>query len=260
MTISAKHMSTGGGEAGALSPISGSSPSKPFRTLHLLLTVQSVVIILLSINRLSNLTTGYLASNEFLRWVDFNNMLPLPLASITAFWFTKQWLEYDSPQRNRSAHVLLALLFVLGAYITGAGYGSHEVTNYLHARFCTENTDILCQIVVFNDDEFSHWVFFAGFVMTNLAILGLGLLFPHRSLRGRNLVLVIVNGLFIGLGVFANLAFEAIGLDLYIVAILALASVIALRWKGAQPMSVYYSVAYLFGLIGTGIVKGFFSN
>ena len=38
--------------------------------IHLLLLVQSVDIILVSINRLSTLTTGYVSSNEFLRWVD----------------------------------------------------------------------------------------------------------------------------------------------------------------------------------------------
>ena len=261
MTISAKHMSSGGGEDGKPLPFSGSDPiTKPHRTLHLLLAAQSIVIVLLSINRLSSLTTGYLASNEFLRWVDFNNMLPLPIASLTAFWFTRHWLEYDGPQRNRTPHVLMTLLFVLGAYVTGAGYGNHEVTNYLHARVCLANTDVLCQIIVFNDDEFSHWVFFAGFVMTSLAMVGFGLLFPQRSLRGSNLALVAINGVFIGLGLFANLAFEEIGLDLYVVALLAIASVVALRWKGAQPMSIYFSVAYVFGLIGTGIVKLFFPN
>ncbi len=43
--------------------------------LHVLLTVQSLLIVLVSINRLSALTTGYVAANQFLRWVDLNNMV-----------------------------------------------------------------------------------------------------------------------------------------------------------------------------------------
>ncbi|MEW5960027.1 MAG: hypothetical protein AB1801_20080, partial [Chloroflexota bacterium] len=52
--------------------------------IHVLLAIQSIVVILVSINRLSLLTTGYVASNEFLRWVDINNMLVLPLISMRA--------------------------------------------------------------------------------------------------------------------------------------------------------------------------------
>jgi hypothetical protein len=39
---------------------------------HLLLGIQSLVIVLLSINRLSSLALGYVAGNEFLRWMDLN--------------------------------------------------------------------------------------------------------------------------------------------------------------------------------------------
>src|SRR5688500_18214943 len=50
--------------------------------LHWLLTAQSALVVLLSINRLSSLTLGYALPNEGLRWVDFNNMLVLPLAGV----------------------------------------------------------------------------------------------------------------------------------------------------------------------------------
>ena len=49
------------------------------KKIHLLLGGQSLIIVLLSINRLSTLTLGYVHPNEFLRWVDLNNMLVLPL-------------------------------------------------------------------------------------------------------------------------------------------------------------------------------------
>jgi len=53
------------------------------RRIHSLLAVQSIVAILVSINRLGTWTLSYVLPNEFLRWVDFNNMLVLPLISIT---------------------------------------------------------------------------------------------------------------------------------------------------------------------------------
>ena len=77
------------------------------KSVHLLLAVQSVVAILVSINRLGTWTLGYVLPNEFLRWVDFNNMLVLPLISLVAFYLLKKTLEYDSPQREAASHRIL---------------------------------------------------------------------------------------------------------------------------------------------------------
>jgi hypothetical protein len=114
----------------------------------------------------------------------------------------------------------------------------------------------LCRIIIFNDDEFSHWVFFTGFVMVNAAILFIQNLFPHReTLTGRDFALLGLNALFLGAGVFANLGFETIGLDLYVVSLLALISTYLL-WRGVrQPMFIYYTLAYWLGLIGSLIAQ-----
>lgn len=240
------------------------------RRVHLLLAVQSIVIILLSINRLSTWTLGYVAPNEFLRWVDFHNMLTLPLASLVAFYLLKRHLELAAggPAQGGRWHLALGLTFIIGAYLLGAGYGDHEVTNYLHARFCLDLDDgttirsgfgltsDLCRIVIFNDDEFSHWVFFLGFILINAALMLLQALFPYpiRSTTRDNALLV-ANGVFIGLGIFANLAFEVIGLDLYVVALLAVLALVLLRRRGAEPLLVYYSAAYVLGLAATFIYK-----
>lgn len=229
--------------------------------IHILLAVQSIVIILVSINRLSSLTTGYVAANEFLRWVDFNNMLILPLVSMVAFYLLKKQLEIDSPARAGRWHMVLDVTFITGLYLLAASYGDHEVTNYLHIRFCAdgETTD-LCRIIIFNDDEFSHWVFFTGYVMVNGSLMLLQLLFPYNgSLTGGDRVLLLTNGLFISLGIFANLAFEVIGLDLYIVALLT-ALAVGLLWRRCQqPLFIYYSTAYGLSLVATVIYKGLFS-
>ncbi|MEZ4711546.1 MAG: hypothetical protein R3A44_30410 [Caldilineaceae bacterium] len=225
--------------------------------IHRTLTVQSVVIILLSVNRLSSLTTGYVATNEFLRWVDFHNMLTLPLISLAAFVLLKQHLEYASPVRNGLWHNTISLFFIVAVYIFGAGYGDHEVTNYLHVRFCMDDPEsALCRIIIFNDDEFSHWVWFAGFVGINATLMGIQALFPARTVMSRrDGWLIGINALFIALGIFANLAFEEIGLDLYVVALLAAVAWVLMWRKGRQPLFVYYATAYTIGLLATGIVK-----
>ncbi|HUN05720.1 MAG TPA: hypothetical protein PLQ56_03945 [Aggregatilineales bacterium] len=227
------------------------------RPIHVLLGIQSLVVILVSINRLSSLTQTYVAANEFLRWQDLINMLPLPLISAVASWLLLRLLEQRASIAARG-RLTLSIVFMVGLYLLAASYGTHEVTNYLHVRFCPpEDFSRLCEIVTFNDDEFSHWVFFAGFVLMNVALLCMQVIAPHqRQLNRGDMLLLILNGLFIGLGVFANLAFEEIGLDLYVVALLAVLA-LGLLWRvGRQPLVIYYVTAYGVGLVGTLIYKG----
>jgi hypothetical protein len=227
------------------------------KSIHALLGVQSILAILVSINRLGTWTLGYVLPNEFLRWVDFNNMLILPLISLVASYLLKKTLEYDSSQREGRAHIAWNLVFLIGVYLLGASYGDHEVTNYLHQRFCqTDSTSDFCRIIIFNDDEFSHWVFFTGFVLANTAILFIQDLFPYREkVTNTDFALLSLNALFLGAGVFANLGFEQIGLDLYVVGLLALISVYLLWHRGRQPMFIYYTIAYWLGLIGSLIAQ-----
>jgi hypothetical protein len=227
--------------------------------IHALLGVQSLVAILVSINRLGTWTLGYVLPNEFLRWVDFNNMLVLPLISVVASYLLKKTIEYDSPQRESRSHIAWNLVFIAGLYLLAASYGDHEVTNYLHQRFCAgDSSSDICRIIIFNDDEFSHWVFFLGFVMVNTAILAIQGLFPHRGQITRtDLALLGLNALFLGAGVFANLGFEDIGLDLYVVALLGLISLYLLWQQGRQPMFIYYTIAYWLGLLGSLAAQAF---
>lgn len=227
------------------------------KRIHTLLAVQSFVAILVSVNRLGPWTLGYALPNQFLRWVDFNNMLVFPLISLVAFYLLKKTLEYGSPARDGTAHMAINLTFVIGIYLLGASYGDHEVTNYLHGRFCAADASSdLCRIVIFNDDEFGHWVFFTGFIMMNAALLFLQNLFPHNEpLSAADIGLLIFNSLFLGAGILANLGFEEIGLDLYVIALLTILSIYFLWKKGKQPLFVYYTAANGLGLISSLIAQ-----
>jgi hypothetical protein len=223
--------------------------------LHWLLGVQTVVILLGSLNRLGPWTTGYVAANEFLRWVDFHNMLTLPLISLTAFYLLKKEIERGELRGNGRLPLLLNLTFIIGLYLFAASYGSHETTNYLHTRFCSDGAvDDLCRIVIFNDDEFSHWLFFAGFALVNGALMLLQVVYPWQGkVERRDTAVLIFNALFVALGIFVNLGFEEIGLDLYVVLGLALLSGWLLWRYGRQPLLIYYTAAYGVGLVLTAV-------
>src|SRR5262249_36735486 len=149
----------------------------------------------------------------------------LPVASLIASVLLKRWLEARVPAGEgwRSARALLTLdlVFMGGVYLLAASYGAHEVTNYLHVRFCDGDTSRLCEVIAFNDDSFSHWLFFSGFVVINVVLLALQALARGvRTASRADLALVLLNALFIAAGIFANLAFEETGFDLPVVALL----------------------------------------
>jgi hypothetical protein len=228
------------------------------KRIHILLGIQSFIGILVSMNRLGPWTLGYVLPNQFLRWVDLNNIL-LSLASLVALYLLKKTIEYDAPAREGRSHLAWNLVFIVGVYLTAASYGDHEVTNYLHQRFCaSDTTSDLCRIIIFNDDEFSHWVFFTGFVMVNAAILFLQDIFPYReNISKSDIVFLALNALFLGAAILANLGFEEIGLDLYVVALFAFISTYFLWRRGRQPMFIYYTIAYWLGLMTSLIAQVF---
>jgi hypothetical protein len=221
------------------------------RGVHALLGVQSLVVVLVSLNRLGSWSQGYVAGNEFLRWVDLNNMV-LALVSLVAFHLLREHLRATSAPGDRA----LGVTFIVGAYLLAASYGAHEVTNYLHVRFCDPPTDRLCEIIAYHDDEFSHLMFFAGFTLINLVIMLTAVVHPSPAEpRIADTALIVVNGLFIGAGIFANLAFEEIGFDLYVVAAIAVLAVALLWRQPRQPILRYYAVAYVVGLLATAVAK-----
>ena len=233
---------------------------RPFAHVHGLMLVQTLVVLAVSLNRLDPWTLGYVASNQFLRWVDLINMLPLPILSVVAFYLLKKYLEGNTiAGATVNPSFALSLIFLIGVYLVGVNYGDHEVTNYIHIRFCAnDSASDLCRIIIYNDDEFTHYVFFTGFVMTNAAIMFIQARHPFAQIpQSRDLALIAFNAIFIALGIFANLAFEDIGLDLYVVALLALIALVLLLRHKAQPIIIYYAIAYGLGLIATFAYKGY---
>ena len=61
--------------------------------VHVLLTGLSLVIVSLSVNRLGSFTQAPLEPYGFLRWLDVNAMLPIPIASIVLYYLLKKDIE-----------------------------------------------------------------------------------------------------------------------------------------------------------------------
>lgn len=215
-----------------------------------LLAAQSALIVLVSVNRLSPFTKGYVAANQFLRWVEVINLL-LSLAGVIVTYLLLRAIR-------PAGHRALDLTFVAGIWLYAAGYGDHETTNYLHGRFCpaTPAATDMCRIIAYHDDTFSHLLFFAGFIVLAVVVMAAQATAPDpRPLTVADHVSVVVNGLLVAAGVVANLAFEPIGLDLYVVAVVAVAAVVLLERQREQVVLRVYALAFVAGLIVTSALK-----
>ena len=237
------------------------------RNYHLILTGLTLNIILLSLNRLTPFTLGTLAPFEFLRILDFNAMLPIPLMAILLYWLLRREILNSHPFKKTISFLILDLILISGIYFFGAGSGTHEVTNYLHSRFCSSEISerSLCNIIKFTDDEFSHYVYYAGFVLMNVALMFIEHKFPRKSpVSKKDLFLISLNSLFIGLGIFANLAFEEIGIDLWVFGSVMLLAIYLLFFDKRKmfqlPATFYFAVAYTLGVIGTILYKSLKNN
>lgn len=234
------------------------------KRLHAIFSGFTLIIILLSINRLTPLTTDYLQPYDFLRILDFNAMIPIPLISIILYYLLKREIVYDSPFRKTAAYTILTVLLVSGIYLFGASSGNHEVTNYLNTRFCEreELKNELCNIVSFNDDGFSHIIYYLGFLLLNIPLILLEHFMPRKSkIAKKDLLRILPNAIFISLGIFANLAFEPTGLDLVFFGIVMSTALyylyFARREYNRLPVTYYFAVAYSLGVGGTLLYKLF---
>lgn len=235
------------------------------KKIHLILTGLTLSIILLSINRLTNLTQEYLQPFEFLRWLDFNAMLPIPLMSVILYYLLKREVVYESPFLKSAKYIFLMLMLITGIYFFAAGSGDHEVTNYLNYRFCEEGKvdSPICNIIKYNDDEFSHYVYYAGFILMNAALMLIEYNLPRKqNVSKKDLIFISINSLFIALGIFANLAFEVIGIDLIFFGSVMLLSIYLLLQKSYKklPVTFYFGVAYTVGVVSTLIFKMIYGN
>lgn len=232
------------------------------KRIHYLLTGLSLTILLLSLNRLTESTQTHLQPHDYLRWLDFNAMLPIPLISIILYYLLKREITFDHPFLKTSLYVFLNILLISGIYLFGAGSGDHEVTNYLNYRFCDGGKIIspICNVIAYNDDSFSHYVYYIGFILMNVALIYIEHYIPRpKPISSIDSALIAANSIFIAAGIFANLAFEESTLDMYVFTSVMLLSMYLLfstklNWKH-RPLTLYFTLSYSLGVVGTAIYK-----
>lgn len=108
-------------------------------------------------------------------------------------------------------------------------------------------------------------MYYIGFILLNVTLMFDEYFMPRREkVSQKDLLFVFLNGAFIGIGIFANLAFEEIGFDLYFfgsVMLLALFLLYRRQWSIQMlPVLFYFATSYILGVFGTILYKLITSN
>jgi hypothetical protein len=210
------------------------------KRLHLLLGAQSLILVAASINRLWDGTDVEVLPHGALRLADVLNLLVLAPAGLLVF---HALLEELRPGR------WARFGFLAAAYLFAASYGMHEAADYLNARFCPGDPE-LCAIVAYQDDELSHLLFFAGFAGIAAVLLAAQASAGQATAR-RDRAPILANAGLVAAAIVANLSFEEIGLDLLVVAAVAVLAVALWLRYGPRPLILYFASSYTAGLLVT---------
>ena len=228
------------------------------KKIHLALTGITLTLIALSINRLSPWTSAPLQPHEFLRVLDLNQTLIIPLVTVLLYFVLKQAVIDDQVARRSSLTGWLELMIFAGIFVYGVGNGMHDVTNYLDHRFCypTGDTSQLCQIIGFNDDQFSNTIYYIGFLLMNLGLLVGEWHQPNRqTMKKLDFIFITVNAIIIGLAIFVNLAHHNnllhIGFFCFFTVLTLVLLIHGRRHVTQLPVTYYLAVAYISGTVGT---------
>lgn len=226
------------------------------RWISILLTIQTLLFAGASLNRLARFSMGPVADNQFLRWRDFNNLMIFPpLTVLVAFGF-REILFRNGGTRNLFAD----MLFIVAIYFLGAGYGVHELANYLSVLFKNRNDidPVLREIIRFNDDDFSHWIFFAAFITLNVVMLLWQAANQFRTkLSIVDTILVIANAAVLSVAIYLNLSRGELGFDLAVLLVPAALALFLWTKDKKQPVYIYYFFGLWPGLIAVSILKMF---
>jgi len=231
---------------------------KRINTIVTLYTLTALVII---VERLSPATQILLQPYNFIRLHEINQtIIFLPITVILSFFVLKTVTD-NFQTLNRKLNTVLAVVFLCGAYLYGAGEGWHEVASFTLNTYCdTRNlAGNLCQGLFINDYYAGNLIFFVGGVMMNGVLLALATQQRMERFNNKDLAILLFNSLVYAFTWFAYAAFDVVSLGLFFASLLAVISIVAFikikRNIREYPYITYSVVAYTLATIATLIYR-----
>jgi hypothetical protein len=227
------------------------------KRINAIVTFYSLTALIIIIERLSPTREILLQPSNFIRLHELNQtVIFLPITVILSFFMLRSVTNSFQTLTTR-CNTVLAVIFVCGAYLYGAGEGWHEVASFTLNTYCdtTNLTGNLCQGLFINDYYAGNLIFFVGGVLMNATLLALATQRKMERFTNQDMAILLFNSVVYAFTWFAYAAFDIVLLGLFFAALLAMISIISfLRVKRnvrEYPYITYSVVAYPLATLAT---------
>ena len=231
------------------------------KRINIIVSLYTLTAVVIIIERLLPITRMLLQPYDFIRLHEVNQtVIFLPITVILSFFILKSVTD-DFRTLNTRLNTVLAVVFLCGVYLYGAGEGWHEIASFTLNTYCdTQNlAGNLCLGLFVNDYYAGNLIFFVGGVMMNTVLLVLATQQRMEPFTNTDLAILLINSLVYAFTWFAYAAFDVVLLGLFFAALLAIISLLTfakVKWNAREyPYITYSAVAYALATIATLIYR-----
>lgn len=231
------------------------------RKLHILLTLTSLNVILVSIERFSPTTDILLQPDDFLRLHELLQMTTLILFTVIIPAFVLQYLTDDFALLGSRNGAALGLMFLIGVYFYATGNGVHEVASFLFNQYCpTEDFEAaVCKSAYINDYYVGNILYFIGAWAFTVPLLIFEQMRPRDRMSRNDIILIVVNAIFFALAIIAYAGFDRVLVG-FVFSVIMLITVVFLFLRANRdyrtlPYTFYTILVYAMGLAGSLIAR-----
>jgi len=221
--------------------------------LNVLLTLASLNVLLVTIERFSFTTQVLLQPYSFLRLHEVLQIATLILFTVIIPVFVLREVTHGFDTLKTRAGMALLVCLVIGIYFYATGNGIHELASFQLNTFCPETAapSVICQGMYFNDYYFGNGLYFIGAFLMNTALIVLEGIQPLATASRRDMIITTVNALVYSLAIIAYAAFDVVVVGL-VFTVISMLTIDLLLWRSRQPVATrpftyYAAVAYTIG-------------
>ena len=230
--------------------------------LNVLLTLASLNVLLVTIERFSFTTQVILQPYSFLRLHETLQIATLILFTVIIPVFVLREVTHGFDTLKTNTGMALLVCVVIGIYFYATGNAIHELASFQFNTFCpdTDAPTLMCQGMYFNDYYFGNGLYFIGAFLMNTALILLEGIRPLAPASHRDMIITTVNALVYSLAIIAYAAFDVVVVGL-VFTVISMVTIDLLLWRSrhpvvTRPFTYYAAVAYTLGGV-LGIVLRF---
>ncbi len=233
------------------------------KRLHILFSLTSLVVLLVTIERFSITTIILLQPYNFLRLHEVVQISILILATVLIPFLLLKEVSHDFATLRLKRGLWLSICFLISVYFYATGNGMHELASFLLNQYCNPQhiQTAVCGSFFVNDYYVGNILYFVGAGGIYLSLVLLEVLKPRLLLSRKDLLYMAPNILLYAFTIVAYAGFDlvVVGLVYALVTTIALDSILLFKRRQVSqlPVTVYLSLTYTLGTIVAVAVRWF---